>query len=176
METILVIDDVQDHFELLDDALGQQYQLLHATDALEGMRLALLTQPALILLDIGLPRLDARTFVCELRSREAIARTPVVAVTAYAMPGDRERCLAAGCDDYLSKPVDVNRIADRIERWIDCARARDCAAASAAEPASRTPAALQSKYDVAHAEILNRSVLAFMHPEAHASKGANHAH
>jgi two-component system, cell cycle response regulator DivK len=118
MAKILVIDDVLDHFELLDDALGRQHALYYAPDAVQGLQAATTLQPALILLDIGLPRMDADTFLRRLRTRLHLAAVPVVAVTAHAMAGDRERCIAAGCDDYLPKPINVTQLEQVIQRWI----------------------------------------------------------
>lgn len=118
MATILVIDDVLDHFELLEDALGRKHALYYAPDAVKGLQAAVTAQPDLILLDIGLPRMDADTFLRRLRTRLHLAAVPVVAVTAHAMAGDRERCIAAGCDDYLPKPINVTQLEHVIQRWL----------------------------------------------------------
>jgi two-component system, cell cycle response regulator DivK len=72
--------------------------------------------PALILLDIQLPMMDGYAVARALRQNEALERTPIVAVTSYAMPGDREKALAAGCTGYIEKPINPETFVDEVER------------------------------------------------------------
>jgi CheY-like chemotaxis protein len=74
--------------------------------------------PALILLDIQLPILDGYAVARELRSNAALADVPIIAVTSYAMVGDRERILAVGCTDYIEKPIDPDTFMPQIEQWL----------------------------------------------------------
>lgn len=116
MSTILVIEDTQDSYDLIADALGDEHTLVHARTGPEGVDLAARVRPDLILLDMRLPELDGLSVVRLLRGMEGFQTTPVVAVTANAMPQDREICLAAGCDDYLSKPIAVRDLVGLVNR------------------------------------------------------------
>ena len=75
-------------------------------------------QPALIILDIQLPQMDGYAVARALRANERSTNTPMVAVTSYAMPGDRERCIAAGCNGYLEKPIDPLTFAAAVEAFV----------------------------------------------------------
>jgi CheY-like chemotaxis protein len=74
--------------------------------------------PALILLDIQLPVLDGYAVARELRSNPTLANVPIIAVTSYAMVGDRERILVAGCTGYIEKPIDPDTFVSQIEQWL----------------------------------------------------------
>jgi CheY-like chemotaxis protein len=95
---------------LVDLLQAQAYQVLTAADGVEALRLAHEKHPALILMDIQMPGLSGLEVIRRLRADAAFARTPVIALTALVMPGDRERCLEAGANDYLSKPIDIVRL------------------------------------------------------------------
>ncbi|MBN1514606.1 MAG: response regulator [Phycisphaerae bacterium] len=116
MSTILVVEDTQDSYDLIADALGDEHTLVHARTGPEGIKMAACVRPDLILLDMRLPELDGLSVVRRLRSMEELKATPVVAVTANAMPQDREICLAAGCDDYLSKPIAIHALVELVNR------------------------------------------------------------
>ena len=100
------------------------YVVLEAPDGLSGIEAALREQPAVILLDINLPGVDGYEVVAILRSFPHLADTPIVAVTAYAMAGDRERTLVAGCDGYIEKPIDVDRLAEQVGQFLGGKRER----------------------------------------------------
>ena len=104
---IWVIEDNDQNFELVDFLLGESgYRVLRARDAGE---LALLLDgepPALVLLDMNLPSGSGLELLARLRADDRSMRTPVIALTAHAMRGDRERFLASGCDGYISKPIE----------------------------------------------------------------------
>ena len=110
MSTILVIEDNQDNFDLIADALGDEHDLVHARTGPDGLRQAGRIKPGLILLDIGLSDMDGLEVVRHLKRDASLADIPVVALTAHAMSGDREKCLQAGCDDYMSKPINVREL------------------------------------------------------------------
>jgi CheY-like chemotaxis protein len=84
---------------------SRNYTVLEAEDGISGLKKVQASKPPLILLDISLPGMDGLEVLAKIREDKELQRTPVIALTASAMRGDRERFLAAGCDDYLSKPV-----------------------------------------------------------------------
>src|SRR2546423_12514342 len=104
--TILIIEDNEQTLYLITFILKKHgYEVVQARDGREGIRLASQVIPALILLDIQLPVLDGYAVALELRSNAMLAAVPIIAVTSYAMVGDRKRVLAAGCTDYIEKPI-----------------------------------------------------------------------
>jgi len=108
---LLVIDDVPHNVDLVRmivDKLEFPLRMVTATNGLEGLRQAHELRPDLILMDLKMPGLGGLEATRRLRADPATASIPVVAVTAQAMPGDREQALAAGCDDYVTKPIDVH--------------------------------------------------------------------
>jgi two-component system cell cycle response regulator DivK len=107
-ERILVVEDNEKNMKLFRDVLqAKGYATLEATSGEDAIAIASEQHPELILMDIQLPDLDGVEALLRLRADERTARIPVVALTAQAMDGDRERFLAAGFDGYLSKPVDI---------------------------------------------------------------------
>ena len=91
------------------------YEVLLAVDGSDGIAAAAREHPDLILMDMSLPGIDGWEAVRELRRRPDIAGIPVIALTAHTLPGDRERTLAAGCDEYEPKPVEMAQLIDKIE-------------------------------------------------------------
>lgn len=94
------------------------YTVLEAEDGLSGIRVAEEERPDLILMDIMLPGLDGNQVTTRLKSLPETSQTPIVALTAKVMPGDRERALIAGCDGYIPKPINVDRLADQIAEFL----------------------------------------------------------
>ena len=94
------------------------WELDHAEDGPSGLELARTVDPVLILLDIQLPGMDGYAVAQALRAEPGSAGVPIVAVTSYAMAGDRERCLAAGCDGYIEKPIDPQTFVALVERFV----------------------------------------------------------
>jgi len=112
---ILYIEDNYHNRRLVRKILEPRgYSLVEAEDGLTGLSMARDLKPPLILLDIGLPGMDGLEVVAELKADRSVKDIPVIAVTASAMVGDRERFLAAGCDDYLSKPVQVMELVNKV--------------------------------------------------------------
>jgi two-component system cell cycle response regulator DivK len=106
MANILIIEDNEQNLYLETFILEKGGQsVIAARDGRQGIELAKATRPELILLDIQIPVMDGYAVAAELRRNPALARTPIVAVTSYAMAGDRERVLAAGCNGYIEKPI-----------------------------------------------------------------------
>jgi two-component system cell cycle response regulator DivK len=116
-QTVLVVDDNALNRELLRLVLEQQgYVVSEAVSAEEALTVAADTCPDLVLMDCHLPGMDGLTATRRLKEIESTRHIPVVAVTAYAMPGDREKAIAAGCHDYISKPVDFSRLIDVVSQ------------------------------------------------------------
>jgi CheY-like chemotaxis protein len=117
--TIAVVEDNPDNRLLLQALLGDRYDLLefdNGIDALAGLESLL---PDLVLLDISLPGMDGNEILGRIRADQRLRRLPVIALTAHAMAGDREKYLRAGFDDYITKPiVDETRLLSAIERWL----------------------------------------------------------
>jgi CheY-like chemotaxis protein len=122
--TILLIEDNDANRYLVTFLLEKHgYAVVAAPDGAAGIALATEVRPALILLDIQLPRMDGDEVARVLRQRPELVRTPIVAITSYAMAGDRERILAAGCDGYIEKPIDPDTFVSDIARHLDVSRA-----------------------------------------------------
>ena len=119
MTTIAVVEDNADNRLLLQAILDGLYQLVeyeNGVDALAGLSASL---PDLVLLDISLPGMDGNEILARIRADEQMRKLPVIALTAHAMAGDREKYLAAGFDDYVTKPiVDETILLGSIERWL----------------------------------------------------------
>ena len=107
-ESILVVDDNQQNLKLVRVLLASEgYQVRTAADAEEALRILASFTPRLVLMDLQLPGMDGLELTRRLKSDPALRGLIVIALTAYAMKGDREKALAAGCDDYVSKPIDT---------------------------------------------------------------------
>ena len=119
MTKILIAEDNAVNRELLRELLEMRgYAVVEACDGDEALRMIEQTQPDLLLLDIGMPVLDGFAVVRKIRENPRLASLPVVAVTAYAMQGDRERILNSNFDGYLSKPVNSRSLAEELDRLL----------------------------------------------------------
>jgi len=116
---ILYIEDNEQNLYLVTFILEKHgYQVIPASDGQQGIDLAGLSVPDLILLDIQLPRMDGYSVARQLRLDPRLADIPIVAVTSYAMAGDRERALAAGCSGYIEKPINPDTFMQQVERHL----------------------------------------------------------
>lgn len=116
---ILLIEDNEQNRYLVTYLLqARGWEVLSAEDGPAGLKLAGEIDPALILLDIQLPGMDGYEVARRLRANPKLDAIPVVAVTSYAMPGDRERCLESGCNGYLEKPIDPQTFAGQVESFL----------------------------------------------------------
>ena len=114
-QRILVVEDNPDTMALTVEILTSlDYTSLQATDGIRGVKMANVERPDLILMDLSLPRLDGWNATRQLKANPELQHIPVIALTAHALIGDRERALAAGCDDYLSKPIDTRALAHKL--------------------------------------------------------------
>jgi CheY-like chemotaxis protein len=117
--TILYIEDNEQNLYLITFLLkAKGYTVFQARDGLEGVEMAARHKPDLILLDIQLPGMDGYTVARNLRQRPEISRTPILAITSYAMTGDREKALEAGCSGYIEKPIDPDTFVAQVEKHL----------------------------------------------------------
>ncbi|MDB4886194.1 MAG: response regulator receiver protein [Gemmatimonadetes bacterium] len=123
MTTLAVVEDNADNRLLLQAILDGLYDLVeyeNGVDALAGLAASL---PDLVLLDISLPGMDGNEILARIRADAGLRRLPVIALTAHAMAGDREKYLAAGFNDYITKPiVDETILLGAIEKWLGASR------------------------------------------------------
>jgi two-component system cell cycle response regulator DivK len=116
---ILVVEDNQDNREMVVKVLKfNGYEVIEAVDGEEGIEKAKTEAPALILLDIYLPKMDGYEVAKRLKGDTGLKDIPVIALTAHAMKGNREQALAAGCDGYISKPIDIRELPKQIEQFL----------------------------------------------------------
>ncbi len=119
MKKILIVEDVEINRDLLVQLLEEDYELLTAEDGAAAIKLAEEESPDLILMDMSLPVMDGWEATRTLKGRDDLKRIPVIALTAHAMRGDEEKARACGCDDYLSKPVDEDRLYEKITYFLE---------------------------------------------------------
>jgi CheY-like chemotaxis protein len=123
MTTLAIVEDNADNRLLLQAILDGLYDLVeyeNGVDALAGLTASL---PDLVLLDISLPGMDGNEILARIRADASLRRLPVIALTAHAMAGDREKYLAAGFNDYITKPiVDETILLGAIEKWLGASR------------------------------------------------------
>jgi len=116
MAKILLVEDNEMNRDLLSRRLERRgYQVLVAEDGEQGVSMAQAERPDLILMDMSLPVLDGWQATQQIKSAPETQSIPVIALTAHAMAGDQDKAIAAGCDDYDSKPIELPRLLDKIE-------------------------------------------------------------
>jgi two-component system cell cycle response regulator DivK len=116
MATILLVEDHQEIWDFLSRRLKRRgFEVVVAQDGQEGLDKARSDKPALMLLDMNLPVMDGWTVAQTLKADDATKDIRIIALTAHAMSGDREKALAAGCDDYHAKPIDFSQLLNQIE-------------------------------------------------------------
>ena len=110
-EKILIVEDEPMHMRLMEMTLrAKNYTLLKATDGEEALDMAMRERPDLILMDIRLPKMNGFEVTQKLRGNPVFSHTPIIAITAHAMRGDRERVIESGCDTYVTKPIDTREL------------------------------------------------------------------
>jgi two-component system, cell cycle response regulator DivK len=116
MPKILIVEDNEMNRDMLSRRLARRgYVIVAAVDAEQGLAAAAAEKPDLILMDMSLPVMDGWEATQRLKSDAATRAIPVIGLTAHAMTGDRDKALAAGCDDYDTKPVELERLLQKIE-------------------------------------------------------------
>lgn len=117
--TVLLIEDTREVVMMLVDYLEMAgYKMVTAQDGVDGLEQAKLTHPDLILMDIQMPRMDGFEATQKLRNDPEFRDIPIIALTALAMPNDRQRCLDAGMDEYISKPVNLKALTKIIQKLL----------------------------------------------------------
>jgi two-component system, cell cycle response regulator DivK len=120
MATILMVEDNELNIDMLKRRLERiGHAVTVARDGLQGVTMAAELTPELVLMDISLPEMDGYEATRRLRADERTRHIPVLALTAHAMASDRERCLAAGCNDFATKPVDFQSLRGQIDRLLE---------------------------------------------------------
>lgn len=120
MYKILVVEDNADNLAVLEAFLEDDYELVNAEDGKEGLEMAKSQSPDLILMDISLPEMDGTEVLAEIKKIDEIKNIPVIALTAHAMVGDKEKYLKLGFDSYVSKPIlDDEELVELIESLIE---------------------------------------------------------
>jgi len=116
---ILIVEDNPENMRLLEMVLrAKNYTLLKATDGEEALDMAMRERPDLIIMDIRLPKMNGLEVTRKLRETPAFSHTPIIAITAYAMKGDKERVIESGCDAYLSKPINTRELPEIIAEML----------------------------------------------------------
>jgi two-component system, cell cycle response regulator DivK len=122
MNTQKIILHIEDNFEnrILVRRILQSasYQVLEAENALQAINHLRTTRPDLILMDINMPDVDGYTLTSKLKTVQGIKHIPIIAITANAMRGDREKSLQAGCDGYIEKPIDIDILLELVEQFL----------------------------------------------------------
>lgn len=117
---VLIVEDIEDNLALIRNLLEiAEFRVAEARDGREAITQAQALRPDLILLDMSLPEIDGWTVARTLRQNPQLRSTRIVALTAHAMPGDRERTLDAGCDEFVTKPIDVPNFLPTITKILE---------------------------------------------------------
>jgi len=120
MPKILLVEDNEMNRDMLSRRLERRgFEIIMAVDGAQGVEMARTGKPDLILMDMSLPVMDGWAATRALRNDAQTGGLPVIGLTAHAMPGDREKCLEAGCNDYDTKPVDFPRLLEKIQSQLD---------------------------------------------------------
>jgi len=123
--TLLIEDNLQNSYLATYLLEKNGFQVVHATDGAKALEIAKNSHFDLILLDIQLPSMDGYSVASALRELESTYHIPIIAVTSYAMVGDKEKAVAAGCDGYIEKPIDPDRFINEIENIIEISKAKE---------------------------------------------------
>ena len=116
MPKVLIVEDNEMNRDMLSRRLGRKgYDLVMAMDGEEGVRMTHSENPDIVLMDMSLPVIDGWEATKRLKADAATQNIPVIALTAHAMSGDREKALEAGCDDYDTKPIELPRLLEKME-------------------------------------------------------------
>jgi two-component system, cell cycle response regulator DivK len=119
MPKILLVEDNEMNLDMLSRRLERRnFEILIAMDGAQGVELAKSQQPDLILMDMSLPIMDGWEATRRIKADVKVSHIPIIALTAHAIAGDRERCMAAGCDEYESKPIKFPRLLAKIEQML----------------------------------------------------------
>ena len=114
-----MVEDNLDNMTLIADVLRSlNYTVIQAADGQQALAMAEVENPDLILMDLSLPQMDGWTATRHIKANPELHQIPVIALTAHAMIGDRERALQAGCDDYLTKPINLRELVNKLAHYL----------------------------------------------------------
>ncbi len=116
MKTVLIVEDIDLNIDLLQQILEDEYEVLVARDGAQGVSMTEERQPDLVLMDISLPVMDG--YEATRGIRKTFPSLPVIGLSAHAMQGDAEKALAAGCNDYLTKPIDEDLLLQKLKHYL----------------------------------------------------------
>jgi CheY-like chemotaxis protein len=116
MKTILIVEDIDLNIDLLTQLLEDEYTVLVARDGATGVKLAEEKVPDLVIMDIALPVMDGYEAARRIRAR--FASLPILGLSSHAMQGDAEKAIAAGCNDYLTKPIDEDELREKLQQFL----------------------------------------------------------
>jgi two-component system cell cycle response regulator DivK len=118
-KTILIIEDDPDNRRIFETVLRREgYEVTSVTDGVEAIERVTTLRPDLVLVDLGIPRLDGWETVRRMKAREELRAVPMIAVTGLALQGDEESARKAGCDDYIAKPCPPTHLREKVRQWI----------------------------------------------------------
>ncbi|NOT53999.1 MAG: response regulator [Deltaproteobacteria bacterium] len=118
MKRILIVEDLEFNRDLLIQLLEDTYEVLTAPDGASGIALAEREHPDLIIMDLSLPGIDGWEATRRIKADATLAHIPIIALSSHAMRGDEDKARQAGCDDYLSKPLDENLLFDKLRHLL----------------------------------------------------------
>lgn len=117
---VLIVEDDPKNLKLIRDLLQiRGYTALEATDGKQGVDMARAKMPDLILMDIQMPVMDGFEAISILKADPVTKSIPIIALTAFAMQGDREKCIEAGCNDYITKPLDTRAFVTKVKEYLE---------------------------------------------------------
>jgi CheY-like chemotaxis protein len=119
MKKILIVEDVELNLELLVQLLEDDYELISARDGAMGLKMASAEMPDLILMDMSLPVLDGWEATRAIKADQRLRHIPVIGLSAHAMSGDQQKALDAGCNDYLTKPLDADLLSEKLHIYLE---------------------------------------------------------
>jgi two-component system cell cycle response regulator DivK len=118
VKKILIIEDMEINIDLLVQILEDDYELVVARNGVEGLKKAAEEKPDLILMDMALPVMDGWETTRRIKSDEAVKHIPIIGISSHAMSGDAEKAKEAGCDDYLTKPLDDELLFQKLAKFL----------------------------------------------------------
>jgi CheY-like chemotaxis protein len=119
MKKILIVEDMEINIDLLVQLLEDDFELVVARNGAEGLKAAIEEKPDLILMDMALPVMDGWETTQRIKSDDAIKHIPIIGISSHAMSGDAEKAIEAGCDDYLTKPLDDDLLFQKLVMYLD---------------------------------------------------------
>ncbi len=119
MSRILLVEDNEMNRDMLKRRLERRdFTVLVAVDGVQGVEMVKSEKPDIVLMDMSLPEMDGWTATRTLKADDSVKHIPIIALTAHAMSGDREKALEAGCDDYETKPIDFDRLLGKVQQFL----------------------------------------------------------